>query len=89
MCRQYKASLLIKKVGLSMKVNKTQALMYLLSVLLTNKQISKEFIKNKLEISDLTFRRYMQEIRAYLINFELPYELKYLKGEDIYSLVDL
>ncbi len=72
-----------------MKVNKTQALMYLLSVLLTNKQISKEFIKNKLEISDLTFRRYMQEIRAYLINFELPYELKYLKGEDIYSLVDL
>lgn len=72
-----------------MKVNKTQALMYLLSVLLTNKQISKECIKNKLEISDLTFRRYMQEIRAYLINFELPYELKYIKGEDIYSLVDL
>lgn len=72
-----------------MKVNKTQALMYLLNVLITNKQISKENIKNKLEISDLTFRRYMQEIRAYLINFELPYELKYLKGEDIYSLVDL
>lgn len=72
-----------------MKVNKTQALMYLLNVLITNKQISKEYIKNKLEISDLTFRRYMQEIRAYLINFELPYELKYLKGEDIYSLVDL
>ena len=72
-----------------MKVNKTQALMYLLIVLITNKQISKENIKNKLEISDLTFRRYMQEIRAYLINFELPYELKYLKGEDIYSLVDL
>lgn len=72
-----------------MKVNKTQALMYLLSVLITNKQISKEYIKNKLEISDLTFRRYMQEIRAYLINFELSYELKYLKGEDIYSLVDL
>ena len=72
-----------------MKVNKTQALMYLLSVLITNKQISREDIKNKLEISDLTFRRYMQEIRAYLINFELPYELKYLKGEDIYSLVDL
>lgn len=89
MCRQYKASLLTKKVGLSMKVNKTQALMYLLSVLLTNKQISKECIKNKLEITDLTFRRYMQEIRAYLINFELPYELKYIKGEDIYSLVDL
>lgn len=72
-----------------MKVNKTQALMYLLNVLITNKQISKEYIKNKLEISDLTFRRYMQEIRAYLINFELPYELKYLKVEDIYSLVDL
>lgn len=72
-----------------MKVNKTQALMYLLNVLITNKQTSKENIKNKLEISDLTFRRYMQEIRAYLINFELPYELKYLKSEDIYLLVDL
>ena len=89
MCRQYKASLLTKKVGLSMKVNKTQSLMYLLSVLITNKQISREDIKNKLEIIDLTFRRYVQEIRAYLINFELPYELKYIKGEDIYSLVDL
>lgn len=63
--------------------------MYLLSVLITNKQISKEDIKNKLEISDLTFRRYMQEIRAYLINFELPYELKYLKSEEVYYLKDL
>lgn len=72
-----------------MKVNKAQALMYLLSVLITNKQISKEDIKNKLEISDLTFRRYMQEIRAYLINFELPYELKYLKSEEVYYLKDL
>lgn len=89
MCRQYKASLLTKKVGLSMKVNKTQALMYLLNVLITNKQISKEYIKNKLEISDLTFRRYMQEIRAYLANFELPYELKYSKSEEAYYLKDL
>ena len=72
-----------------MKVNKAQALMYLLSLLITNKQISKEDIKNKLEISDLTFRRYMQEIRAYLINFELPYELKYLKSEEIYYLKEL
>ena len=46
-------------------------------------------IKNKLEISDLTFRRYMQEIRAYLINFELPYELKYLKSEEVYYLKEL
>lgn len=72
-----------------MKVNKTQALMYLLNVLITNKQISKEYIKNKLEISDLTFRRYMQEIRAYLANFELPYELKYSKSEEAYYLKDL
>lgn len=72
-----------------MKVNKAQALMYLLSLLITNKQISKEDIKNKLEISDLTFRRYMQEIRAYLINFELPYELKYLKSEEAYFLKEL
>lgn len=72
-----------------MKVSKTQALMYLLSVLITNKQISKEYIKNKLEISDLTFRRYMQEIRAYLANFELPYELKYSKSEEVYYLKDL
>lgn len=63
--------------------------MYLLSVLITNKQISKEDIKNKLEISDLTFRRYMQEIRAYLINFELPYEVIYLKSEEVYYFKDL
>lgn len=63
--------------------------MYLLSALIKNKQISKEDIKDKLEISDLTFRRYIQEIRAYLINFELPYELTYLKNEDIYYLKNL
>ena len=67
-----------------MKVNKSQALMYILSLLIKNGYISKDSIKNKIEISDVTFRRYIQEIRAYLVNFEYPYEIVYQKNDDIY-----
>ena len=71
-----------------MKVNKTQALMYILMCLLQKGYIKKEDIIFTLEINDLTFRRYMQEVRAYFDNFSLSHKLVYLRNEDVYKIID-
>ena len=70
-----------------MKVNKTQALMFILMMLMKNKSFSKSEIMNQIDISDLSFRRYMQELRAFLVNFNYGYELQYSKTEEKYFLV--
>jgi hypothetical protein len=70
-----------------MKVTKTQALMYILTTLLDKKELYKVDITNLFEISDTVFRRYMQEVRAYFYNFNVPYELKYSKSNAKYYLI--
>lgn len=70
-----------------MKVNKTQALLYIYSLLIEEKKIVKSNIMSKLEISDLTFVRYIQELRAYFYNFFTGYEIIYVKKDDMYVLV--
>lgn len=70
-----------------MKVNKSQALMHILSVLIQDRYVDKNDIISRLEINDLTYRRYIQEIRAFLINFNQPYEVIYNKREDRYYLI--
>ena len=69
-----------------MKVNKTQALMFILMLLLEKKKISKDEVANVIEISDLKFHRYMQELRAFIFNFNLPYEINYERCYEIYVL---
>ena len=69
-----------------MKVNKTQALMYILMCLLQKGYIKKEDIIFALEINDLTFRRYMQELRAFLYNFNYGCDIKYSKSTSKYTL---
>ena len=70
-----------------MKVNKTQALMLILETLLKQGFIKKEDIFDQLDITDLQFRRYMQELRAFLYNFNYGYDLKYSKSESKYRLI--
>ena len=69
-----------------MKANKTQVLMYILYLLFEYKKIKKEQILDVVELTDLTFSRYMQEIKAFFINFNYPYELKYSRSDNIYYL---
>ena len=69
-----------------MKVNKSQAMIYVFKMLYEDKRIIRKDIMNDLEINELTFRRYIQEIRSYLVNFDEPYELVYSKYEDTYFL---
>lgn len=72
-----------------MKVNKVQAIIYMFSLLQKSKKITKDEVCQKILISDVSFRRYIQEIRAFLINFNEPYELIYLKKDDAYLLKEI
>lgn len=69
-----------------MKVGKSQAIVFIYEQLLKNKTISKEDIQNVISISDVTFRRYIQELRAYLVNFNKDYEIVFEKKYDKYLL---
>ena len=71
-----------------MNTTKTQALMYIILKLLQNKEISKEDILNVISASDLKFRRYMQEVRAFFYNFNIPVALKYSRSQNKYYLVE-
>ena len=71
------------------KVNKSQALLFIFHVLLEKKKITKEEIMSRIDIEDLTFRRYMQEIRAYLSNFYINKDLVYSRKDEAYYLIDI
>ena len=72
-----------------MKVNKTQALMLILKDLLEKKEIRKENYKDLFEIDDTRFHRYMQEMRAFIANFNLDFEVRYNKALDKYVLIKI
>ena len=75
------------KENLNMKVNKTQAALYIFHKLLKNKRITKEEIQSELEISHLTFLRYIQELRTFVDNFFLAYEIRYSREDEAYYLI--
>lgn len=70
-----------------MKVNKSQGLVYIFYMLLTNKQISKNDVLNELNITELSFWRYIQEIKAFICNFNIPLDVVYDRSNNIYCLV--
>lgn len=70
-----------------MKVNKVQATIYIFERIFKNGTIKKNDIQNELDISDVTFRRYIQELRAFLTNFSEECEIIYDKSTDSYVLI--
>lgn len=69
-----------------MQVNKTQSLLYIFDTLITKGGIKKADVINELEISDLKFKRYIQELRAYIYNFDKGYDLVYEEKSQEYIL---
>jgi predicted transcriptional regulator len=69
-----------------MKVRKVQAVIYIFKTLLERGFIKKSDIQRKISLQDVAFRRYIQELRAYLVNFNEPYEIVYVKSKDAYFL---
>ena len=75
-----------KKKVKRMKVMKGQGLLYIFNILKEKGRVKKEEIINALEITDLSFWRYIQEIKAFIYNFNLPYELIYDRKNEVYVL---
>lgn len=69
-----------------MKVNKSQVLMFMLEKLLVEREISSIEVKEKFEITDKTFYRYIQELRAYFSNMFRTEEIVYKKEYKKYYL---
>lgn len=69
-----------------MKVNKTQGVLFIFDTLIEKGSINKKDMISALEISNITFKRYMQELRAYIDNFDSSYKLIYSRFEDQYYL---
>lgn len=69
-----------------MKVNKTQGVLFIYAFLLEKKSMTKEDIMNYLEINELTFYRYIQELRAFLCNFNYNKELIFEREKNKYYL---
>lgn len=69
-----------------MKVNKAQALLYMYSLLIKNHHLTKKEVQSEIAINNLTFSRYIQELRAFLYNFYTGYDLVYVKRDGLYIL---
>lgn len=70
-----------------MKYGKSIALIYLYDQLIQKKRIEKSRIIRTLEISEIAFWRYIQDIRAFLTEFDPGKELVYNKKNQSYELI--
>ncbi len=68
-------------------LTKGQTLLYIYNKLESEKVIIKAEIMDECGLTDITFKRYIAEIRAYIKNFESHHEIKYVRKKDIYLLV--
>jgi hypothetical protein len=70
-----------------MGTNKTQAVLFMYDALMKDGHLSKADFLSKVEASDITFKRYISELRCYFSNFSLPYDIHYSKRDSLYFLV--
>ena len=72
-----------------MVFSKSQATLYIFQQLLEKGSIKRSEVISVLSVSDVSFRRYIQELRAYFVNFNEPYEIEYFKSIDLYHLKNI
>lgn len=70
-----------------MKVTKTQAVLALYDAFLANSVVRKKDFLTSVEISDISFKRYMSELRCYFANFSPELTITYSRKDDAYHLV--
>lgn len=69
-----------------MKATKTQTVLLMYENLTSNGSIHKEYYLSECELSETTFKRYISEMRCYLMNFHPGWELAYAKKDNVYYL---
>ena len=67
------------------KLSKTEIVLSLYTGLMDGKEIAMDEFCSNFSISVPTFKRYIQEIRSFLSNSYLPYELLYSRTEKVYK----
>jgi hypothetical protein len=72
-----------------MKTKKSQAVLFMLETLIRNESFTKKEIMEALELNNLSFERYISEIRCYFANFEPSEELIYQKKANTYRLIQI
>jgi hypothetical protein len=77
---------LTKGVSL-MKASKTQAVLLLYDLFLMKGELRKKDYLQILEMSDISFKRYVSELRCYFANFGERYEVLYDRKHDLYKLI--
>lgn len=70
-------------------MKKSEVILHLYHCLLVNKSISKKEVLDEFGISSLRFARYLADIRSFLVNERLSYQLIYERKVDRYCLVRL
>ncbi len=80
-------NVLQRKGVFGMKVTKTQAVLVLYDALLHNGVVRKKDFLSTIETSDISFKRYVSELRCYFTTFSPNYEVSYSRKEDAYYLV--
>lgn len=70
-----------------MKVSKTQAVLVLYDQFLAKGEVRKKDILQSIDMSDISFKRYMSELRCYFANFGERYEVLYDRKHDIYRMI--
>ena len=68
---------------------KTQVVLHLYDSLLKGEVLTTNQIQSNYEISIPTVRRYISEINAYFVNFQIPRIVKYSKKEEGYILKNI
>lgn len=71
-----------------MKISKAQSILRIYTILLKDKVLDKEKLAQDLSLSDITWNRYLTEIRSYLENFDEGHELVYRRRDNRYALKD-
>jgi len=70
-----------------MKCPKTQAVLLLYDQFLAKGEIIKKDFLLNVDASDITFKRYISELRCYFANFGERYEIVYDRKNDVYRLL--
>lgn len=72
-----------------MKLVKTQVCLYIYEQLLLHSYIEIHSVKEKFNLNDKTFSRYISEIKKYLKNFNHNKELVCIRANKEFRLVEL
>ncbi len=71
-----------------MHFKKTEACLFIYHLLLKKRKLSRNEILADYEISEISFKRYIREIKDFLHDANLPYKIHYSRHEEVYILLD-